>query len=146
MRHSLDTAAHCTTIVEADMAVNPTVTRLDSSSQEVGSFFSTDGTFGSYDLESTLTHEIGHMLGLEHSGVVSATMQPRQGANGTLNLPNFTSRTLASDDVAGVRAIVRPPVTAPAAMAAAPAAAAPSAEVMRKGPARVARRERSTPA
>jgi hypothetical protein len=95
-------------IVEADIAVNPTVTRLDASGQEVGSFFSTDGTFGSYDLESTLTHEIGHLLGLEHSGEVAATMQPRQGANGTFNLPNFTPRTLASDDVAGVRAIYGP--------------------------------------
>jgi hypothetical protein len=95
-------------IVEADIAVNPTATRLDASGQEVGSFFSTDGTFGSYDLESTFTHEIGHMLGLEHSGEVAATMQPRQGANGTFNLPNFTARTLASDDVAGIRAIYGP--------------------------------------
>src|SRR2546421_1504835 len=95
-------------ITEADMAINPNVTRLDQFGNEVGSFFSTDGTFDSYDLESTFTHEIGHMLGLEHSGEVAATMQPRQGVNGTYNLPNFTTRTLASDDVAGIRAIYGP--------------------------------------
>ncbi|PYS99225.1 MAG: hypothetical protein DMF65_09730, partial [Acidobacteria bacterium] len=95
-------------ITEADMAINPNVTRLDQFGNEVGSFFSTDGTNDSYDLESTFTHEIGHMLGLEHSGEVAATMQPRQGVNGTYNLPNFTTRTLASDDVAGIRAIYGP--------------------------------------
>ncbi|MDT5262656.1 MAG: hypothetical protein QOC61_1660, partial [Acidobacteriota bacterium] len=95
-------------ISEADMAINPNVTRLDPFGNQVGSFFSTDGTTDSYDLESTFEHEIGHMLGLEHSGVVAATMQPRQGANGTYNLPNFTTRTLSSDDVAGIRAIYGP--------------------------------------
>jgi hypothetical protein len=35
-------------------------------------------------------------------------MQPRQGANGTYNLPNFSARTLSSDDVAGVRAVYGP--------------------------------------
>jgi hypothetical protein len=48
------------------------------------------------------------MLGLEHSGVVAASMQPRQGTNGTYNLPNFTTRTLSTDDVAGIRAIYGP--------------------------------------
>jgi len=95
-------------INEADVALNPNVTRLDQFGNEVASFFSTDGTFDSYDLESTLTHEIGHTLGLEHSGEVAATMQPRQGVNGTYNLPNFTTRTLAGDDVAGVRAVYGP--------------------------------------
>ncbi len=95
-------------ITEADLAVNALVTRADPSAGEVRSFFSTDGTPDSYDLESTFAHEIGHMLGLEHSGVAGATMQPRQGANGTYNVSNFSARTLSSDDVAGVRAVYGP--------------------------------------
>jgi hypothetical protein len=96
-------------ITEADLAINPNVARRDPvTGGLVASFFSTDGADGSYDLESTFVHEIGHMLGLEHSGMVSATMQPRQGTNGTFNLPNFTMRTLSTDDVAGIRAIYGP--------------------------------------
>ena len=95
-------------ISEADLAVNPLVTRFDAFGNQIASFFSTDGAADSYDLESTFVHEIGHMLGLEHSGVVSASMQPRQGTNGTYNLPNFTTRTLTSDDVAGIRSIYGP--------------------------------------
>jgi hypothetical protein len=96
-------------IFEADLAVNPNVARRDPQTGSlVASFFSTDGADGSYDLESTFVHEIGHMLGLEHSGIVSASMQPRQGTNGVFNLPGFTMRTLSSDDVAGVRAVYGP--------------------------------------
>jgi hypothetical protein len=95
-------------ITEADLAINPLVTRFDAFGNQAVGFFSTDGTADSYDLESTFVHEIGHMLGLEHSGVVAASMQPRQGTNGTSDLPNFTTRTLSSDDVAGVRAIYGP--------------------------------------
>jgi hypothetical protein len=95
-------------ITEADLAINPLVTRFDVFGNQVASFFSTDGTADSYDLESTFVHEIGHMLGLEHSGVVASSMQPRQGTNGTYNLPGFTTRTLSADDVAGVRSIYGP--------------------------------------
>jgi len=80
-------------ITEADIALNPDV------------LFSSDGTVGTYDLESTFTHEVGHLLGLEHSAIIGATMQPRQAMNGLFGLPAFTQRSLSFDDVAGARAL-----------------------------------------
>ena len=80
-------------IIEADIALNPAVE------------FSSDGTPGTYDLESTFTHEVGHLLGLEHSAILGATMQPRQAMNGLYNLPAITQRSLSEDDIAGARAL-----------------------------------------
>jgi hypothetical protein len=78
-------------IFEGDLAINPRVQ------------FSTDGTSNTYDLESTFVHELGHLLGLDHSAVVGASMQPIQGQN--FIDPAFTIRTLSDDDIAGIRSI-----------------------------------------
>jgi hypothetical protein len=62
-----------------------------------------------YDLESVLGHEIGHTLGLGHSGVWRAMMSPFGPAPGTyLGTQPTTSEPdapLADDDRAGLRAL-----------------------------------------
>ena len=64
-------------IVDSDIIINPSVT------------FSTNLTTGS-DLQAVLTHEIGHSLGANHSGILGSTMFQK-------NAPN--QRTLSVDDI-----------------------------------------------
>lgn len=75
-------------ITEGDIVLNPL--------QQ----FSTDGTYGTFDLETTLSHEIGHLLGLKHSVVAGSIMAERIPRNGDVYAgPRIPSET----DVAAVR-------------------------------------------
>src|SRR6185369_5291505 len=74
-------------IGEADIAFNPNLS------------FSTSGETGKFDIQSILTHEIGHFLGLDHSAMVSSVMVPF-GVTSLLD-----QRTLAYDDIAGITEI-----------------------------------------
>src|SRR5215207_9962626 len=91
-------------IAEADISINPRP-RSDGGADLQ---FSTDGTPGTYDLEATFTHEVGHLLGLDHSAVLSSTMQSRQAYNGTFGLPAITERTLTEDDRQKIRGLYGP--------------------------------------
>lgn len=80
-------------ITEADIVLNPFVQ------------FSADGTLATYDLESTFTHELGHLLGLDHSDLVSSALYENYGQNGIYGVPNFLARSLAASDIAAIRAL-----------------------------------------
>lgn len=75
-------------------SVNPG-TIIDSDIVFSSSFtFSTDGSASTTDFQSVLTHEMGHSLGANHSGLLGSTMFPFTLAN------QINQRTLSSDDVA----------------------------------------------
>jgi hypothetical protein len=62
-------------------------------------FFNTGQTFrngSTYDLTTVATHELGHALGLLHSGIASAEMYP---------VYNGVKRALTSDDIAGIQSV-----------------------------------------
>jgi hypothetical protein len=58
--------------------------------------FTTGDDYVAYDLQSILTHEFGHFIGLDHTDDLSATMNPGY-QEGTTEL-----RTIAEDDEAAV--------------------------------------------
>ena len=83
-------------LVEADVVLNPYLQ------------FSSDGTPGTFDLQSVLTHEFGHVLGLMHSPVASATMFGRLSPNLERSAKGVEARTLAVADVSAARAVYGP--------------------------------------
>lgn len=65
--------------------------------------FATDGRPDGFDIQAIATHEIGHFLGLDHTSIVSATMNPT-GGRGTV-----FPRVLKSDDIVGASTLYPEP-------------------------------------
>jgi len=63
------------------------------------------GATGTFDIQSVLTHEMGHSTGLDHTPILGATMFPLSPAIDDGGVPGTRARTLAGDDIAGVQAI-----------------------------------------
>jgi Matrixin len=95
-------------ILDADIYFNP--------SDSLTSFatpLALSANSGSYDLESILTHELGHALGFSHSAVWSAMMFPFAPAPGTFSGQRPTTQQpdapLADDDRTGLRVLYHDP-------------------------------------
>ena len=95
-------------ILDADIYFNPndSVTTLATPQ-------ALDSNAKSYDLESILTHELGHALGFSHSAVWSAMMFPFAPAPGTITgerpTPQTPDASLSDDDRTGLRVLYHDP-------------------------------------
>ena len=67
--------------------------------------WSTDGNTEAHDLQNTITHEFGHVLGLDHSEIPDATMSPSAPAG------ELAKRELHEDDIMGYQVIYPEPLT-----------------------------------
>jgi hypothetical protein len=81
---------------ESDIAFNPS------------HVLTTSGESDRFDIQSVMTHEVGHMLGLDHSGLISSVMAPFASQDQT------DQRVPQYDDIAGVTEIYPDPISTPA--------------------------------
>jgi hypothetical protein len=95
-------------ILDADIYFNPSGSQVAFATPQA---FSTNPT--AYDLESVLTHELGHSLGFSHSAVWSAMMFPFAPAPGTFSGLRPTAQQpdapLGDDDRTGLRVLYPDP-------------------------------------
>jgi len=95
-------------ILDADIYFNPSDSSVSFATPQALS-----ANPGSYDLESILTHELGHTLGFSHSAVWSAMMFPFAPAPGTFAGQRPTAQQpdapLADDDRTGLRVLYHDP-------------------------------------
>lgn len=92
-------------IARTSITFDPDTGAIYDADIELNSFdnqFSTGDTAIATDLQAVLTHEVGHLLGLDHSTFENATMQANYDGS------TLGPRTLSSDDVAGICSIYSP--------------------------------------
>jgi hypothetical protein len=91
-------------IVDADILLNPTGNGVTFAAPAA-----LTANPQATDLESVLTHELGHFFGFMHSGVWSAMMFPFVPAPGTFHAPRptiqFPDAPLSDDDRTGLRVL-----------------------------------------
>ena len=78
-------------ITETDIVFNPAM------------MFSTTQADGTFDIQSVITHELGHALGADHTGVLGATMYQNTFTG------QISQRRLSADDIAFASAAYPPP-------------------------------------
>jgi len=98
-------------ILDADIYFNPSSSQTTYATPQA---LATTPT--AYDLESVLTHELGHLLGFSHSAVWSAMMFPFAPAPGTISGERPTTQQpdapLGDDDRTGLRVLYPDPTDA----------------------------------
>jgi Matrixin len=95
-------------ILDADIYFNPSDSRTTYATPQALA-----ATPMAYDLESVLTHELGHLLGFSHSAIWSAMMFPFAPAPGTISgtrpTPLQPDAPLGDDDRTGLRVLYPDP-------------------------------------
>jgi Matrixin len=95
-------------ILDADIYFNPSDSRTTYATPQALA-----ATPTAYDLESVLTHELGHLLGFSHSAIWSAMMFPFAPAPGTISGTRPTTvqpdAPLGDDDRTGLRVLYPDP-------------------------------------